>query len=153
MDHRLQIVQLESFIGNLVLFVSSILNTLVSPLKTAAFTFVVIVLSAWFANIWSSISGSSPKDISKQFKEQGISIAGKRDISITKELSRVIPVASVSGATVLGLIAVAGEVLGGVGKGVGTIIGVSAAFGVLEEFMMEYQQAGGNSQFSGAFGQ
>lgn len=132
---------------------TSIVNTLVSPLKTAVFSFAVIVLSAWFANIWSSISGSSPKDISKQFKEQGISIAGKRDISVTKELSRVIPVASVSGATVLALIAVGGEVLGGAGKGVGVIIGVSAAFGVLEEFMMEYQQAGGNSQFSGAFGQ
>lgn len=130
---------------------TSLWNTVVSPLKTIAFTLSVVVLSAWFANLWSAISGSSPKDISKQFKEQGISIAGKRDISITKELSRVIPVASVSGATLLGLIAVGGEVLGGAGKGVATIVGVSAAFGVLEEFMMEYQQAGGNSQFAGAF--
>lgn len=132
---------------------TSILNALSCPLKTATFTFVLIVLSAWFANLWSSISGSSPKDISKQFKEQGISIAGKRDISVTKELSRVISVASVSGATILALIAVVGEVLGGSGKGVGTIVGISAAFGVLEEFMMEYQQAGGNSQFTGAFSQ
>lgn len=110
------------------------------------------MLSVWFANKWSYISGSSPKDISQQFKEQGISISGKRDISITKELSRVIPVAAVSGAFLVAAIAVAGEILGGLTKGVATIVGVSSAFGVLEEFMMEYQQSGGASQFGGAFG-
>lgn len=131
---------------------SSLFQSVVSPIKSVVYAATIVVLSVWFANKWSYISGSSPKDISQQFKEQGISISGKRDISITKELSRVIPVAAVSGAFLVAAIAVAGEILGGLTKGVATIVGVSSAFGVLEEFMMEYQQSGGASQFGGAFG-
>ncbi|EGW35336.1 uncharacterized protein SPAPADRAFT_58567 [Spathaspora passalidarum NRRL Y-27907] len=128
---------------------TSLLQTLLSPIKTVVYAFSIVVLSVWFANKWSYISGSSPKDIAKQFKDQGISISGKRDISIAKELARVIPVASVSGAFLLAGLAVAGELLGGLGKGVATVVGVSSAFGVLEEFMLEYQQSGG-SQFTSA---
>ncbi|ODV81428.1 SecY protein [Suhomyces tanzawaensis NRRL Y-17324] len=131
---------------------TSLLQSLLSPIKTVVYSVSVVLLSVWFANKWSYISGSSPRDISKQFKEQGISITGKRDISITKELSRVIPVAAVSGGFALAVLAVGGEFLGGLGKGISTIIGVSSAFGILEEFMIEYQQTGGNSQFSSAFG-
>ena len=129
----------------------SLAQSLLSPIRSVTYGLAIITLSTWFAYRWSRISGSSPKDISKQFKEQGISISGKRDISITKELSRVIPVASVSGAFVLAALAIAGELLGGLGKGVAAIIGVCGAFGILEEFMMEYQQAGGNSQLTNVF--
>lgn len=129
----------------------SLAQSLLSPIRSFTYGLAIIALSTWFAYRWSRISGSSPKDISKQFKEQGISISGKRDISITKELSRVIPVASVSGAFVLAALAIAGELLGGLGKGVAAIIGVCGAFGILEEFMMEYQQAGGNSQLTNVF--
>ncbi|KAI3406413.2 SSH1 [Candida oxycetoniae] len=127
----------------------TLVQSIISPLRTIVYSSTVILLTVWFAYKWSFISGSSPKDISKQFKDQGISIAGKRDISITKELSRVIPIAAVSGAFLLGVTCILGDYLGGLGKNVASVVGVSSAFGVLEEFMMEYQQAGG-SQFSNA---
>lgn len=132
-------------------FSPSVLGSLLSPIKTVIYSLSVIILSTWFANKWSNISGSSPKDISKQFKEQGIVIAGKREVSVTKELSRIIPVAAVSGAFSLAAISVFSDIVGGYGKGVGVVIGITSAFGVLEEFMLEYQQTGGNSQFSSAF--
>jgi protein transport protein SEC61 subunit alpha len=131
---------------------SSLLSTIVSPIRSIVYSAVVVVLACWFGNIWANISGSAPRDIAKQFKEQGITIASKRDVSITKELSRVIPVASVSGAFVLAATAVTTDLLGGLGKGVALVVGVSAAFGVLEEFTMEFQQSGGGSQFGSAFG-
>lgn len=131
---------------------SSLVQAALSPFKVIIYSATIILLSTWFANFWSAISGASPKDISKQFKDQSISISGKRDVSITRELSRVIPVASVSGAFLLAVVAVVGELLGGLGKGVGAIIGVSSAFGVLEEFMLDWQQSGGASQFSNVFG-
>ena len=40
-------------------------------------------------------------------------------------------------------------IFGGLGYGVASIIGVTASFAVLEEFMTEYQQNGGG-QFSNA---
>lgn len=122
----------------------------INPFKTIIYAGLLIVLSTWFANYWSVNSGSGPKDISKQFKDQGISIAGKRDISITKELSRIIPVASVSGAFILASIAIVSELLGGAGKGISGVIGVSSAFGIMEEFAMEAQQSGGSSQLLNA---
>ncbi|ODV68359.1 SecY protein [Hyphopichia burtonii NRRL Y-1933] len=131
---------------------SSLVQAALSPIRVVTYSATIILLSCWFAQFWSKISGSAPKDIAKQFKDQGISIAGKRDVSVAKELSRVIPVASVSGAFVLAALAIASEIFGGFGKGVGAIVGVSSAFGVLEEFMLEWQQSGGASQFQNAFG-
>lgn len=130
----------------------SLLQAALSPIRVVTYSAAIVVLSTWFANLWCKISGSAPKDISKQFKDQGISISGKRDVSVAKELSRIVPVASVSGAFIISVLAIAGELFGGLGKGVGAIVGVSAAFGVLEEFMMDFQQAGGASQFTNAFG-
>ncbi|CAK7901707.1 sec sixty-one protein homolog [[Candida] anglica] len=131
---------------------TSLFGTLLSPIRSIVYSATIVGLSCWFANIWSGISGSSPRDIAKQFKEQGITISSKRDISITKELSRVIPVASVSGAFVLAATSIAGDLLGGLGKGVGAVVGISAAFGILEDFMIEFQQNGGASQFGNAIG-
>lgn len=130
---------------------SSLAKALLSPLRTVTYAVTILLLSTWFGNKWPSISGSSPKDISRQFKEQGISIAGKRDISVAKELSRIIPVASVSGAFVVAAIALVSDLFGACGRGAAVLVGVSSAFSVLEEFMVEYQQAGGSSQLTNAF--
>lgn len=132
---------------------SSIFQALLNPLRTFVFATVAIVSATWFANFWSLISGSAPKDLAKQFKEQGVSIAGKRDISVTKELSRIIPVASVSGAFITCVVAILGEALGANGRAFGAIIGICSAFNVLEEFMLETQQGGGSSQLLGALSQ
>lgn len=126
------------------------LQIILNPIRTIVFGSSVIILTSWFANYWSLFSGSAPKDISKQFKDQGISIAGKRDVSITKELSRIIPVASVSGAFVTAVIAIIGEFLGGSGKGIAAVVGICSGFSIMEEFAMESQQSGGASQLLGA---
>lgn len=150
-----QLINTDLVLTNGVLYyfsAPSVYQIVLNPIKTIVYGGSVVVLATWFANQWSSISGSAPKDISKQFKDQGISIAGKRDVSITKELSRIIPVASVSGAFVTAVIAIVGELLGGCGRGISGIIGVAAGFGIMEEVGMELQQNGGASQLLAAFG-
>jgi protein transport protein SEC61 subunit alpha len=127
-------------------------QSVTSPIRAIVYSLTILVSSIWFANKWANISGSSPKDISVQFKEQGISISGRRDISVAKELSRVIPVAAVSGAAILAVSAIVGEYFGGLGRGVSIIVGVSSTFGVLEEFLTELKQNGGASQFTNSLG-
>lgn len=129
---------------------ASFAESVLSPIRAVVYTSSVLILATSFALFWSKISGSAPKDIAKQFKEQSIIIAGKRDVLIAKELSRVIPVASVTGAFVLSSVAVAGELLGASGKTVSVSIGVCAAFAVLEDFMVDFQQSGGASQIMGS---
>jgi len=143
---------LNSGVFSYLLSASTLCQSIVSPIRATVFSVTILILSIWFAVKWANISGSSPRDIAQQFKEQGISISGKRDISVAKELSRVIPVAAVSGAALLSASALVGEYLGGLGKGVSVIIGVCSAFGVLEEFMVEFQQSGGASQLTNALG-
>lgn len=128
-------------------------DSLISPLKTLVFFGTVLVTSAWFANIWCSISGSAPRDLANQFKEQGISIAGRRDVSISKELQRVIPVAAVSGAAVLASLSQVGEIFGTDGKNAAIIVAIGAAFGFLELIATDFQQSGGSQNFGSIFGQ
>lgn len=129
---------------------SSPLEVVCTPIRTVVYSSFIVVLSTWFANHWALFSGSAPSDIAKQFKEQGITIGGKRDVSITKELSRIIPVASVSGAFLLSVIGLVGEYFGGYGRGFSAVVGVCSAFGIMEEFVIESQQSGGASQLMSA---
>ncbi|CCH46605.1 putative membrane protein [Wickerhamomyces ciferrii] len=131
----------------------NLFESLISPLRTIIFFATILITSTWFANIWSSISGSSPKDLAIQFKEQGISIAGRRDVSISKELQRVIPVAAVSGAAILATISEIGELFGTNGKSPAIIVAVGAAFGFLELIAADFQQGGGSQNFGSIFGQ
>ncbi|CAN3360530.1 sec sixty-one protein homolog [Diutina catenulata] len=131
---------------------TSLVGSVLSPIRAVVYSATMVVLAVWFGNKWADISGAAPRDIAKQFKDQGISISGRRDISIAKELSRVIPVAAVAGAFVLAALAIVGDFLGGVGAGAASAIGTLAAFSIIEEFMMEMQQSGGASQFTNAMG-
>jgi protein transport protein SEC61 subunit alpha len=132
---------------------SSLAQSLTHPVKTIVFAAIIIATSAVFANIWCMISGSAPRDIANSFKEQGISLAGRRDISISKELSRVIPIAAVSGATCLALISVVGEIFGSNGKSAAIVVAVATVFSFLELIATEYQQAGGSQNFGQFFSQ
>lgn len=125
---------------------SSFTDSVFSPVRAVVYSASVILLSCVFANFWSYMSGSAPKDIAKQFKEQSIIIAGKRDVSIAKELTKTVPVASVTGGALLAAISLVGELVGASGKTVSVALGVCSAFAILEEFMMEFQQSGGSSQ-------
>lgn len=152
----------NGFTSNLVVEKPSILyflspstclfDSLISPLRTTAFFLILLLNAAYFSNIWASISGSAPKDIAAQFKEQGIVLQGRRDISVSKELQRVIPVAAVSGAAVLAVISQVGELFGTAGKGSAIVVAVGTAFSFLEIIATEYQQGGGSQNFGQLFG-
>lgn len=131
---------------------SSLTNSLLSPIRAVVFVGSILLLAVSFASFWCKISGSAPKDIAKQFKDQSIVIAGKRDVSVTKELSKVIPTSAVTGAFALSALALVGELLGASGKTVSVVVGVCASFAILEEFMMEVQQNGGASQLMNSLG-
>lgn len=118
------------------------------PLTLIVLPLFIVLTGAWFALKWQAISGNSSRDIANDFKEQGITLVGRREQNVGKELEKVIPVASVTGAVILGLITVAAELLGLKGKGAGIIIGVSGAFALLEVVTVEFQQSGGQSMLA-----
>lgn len=122
------------------------------PLTYIVFTAFMLVTAIFFASKWQEISGSSARDLAQEFKEQGITLVGRREQNIAVELNKVIPVASVTGAAILALVAVAGELLGLKGKGAAMVMGVAGGFSLLELITFEYQQSGGNSALAQVLG-
>lgn len=123
-----------------------------NPLSFVTFTLFVVVTGIWFSFHWQRISGASAKDLAVQFKDQGITLQGRREQNISKELDKFIPVAATTGAAVLALLTVAGELLGLKGKSAAIVVGVAGGFAILELVSVEYQQTGDNSALSQVFG-
>lgn len=122
------------------------------PLTFVVYTSFMLFTGIWFADQWQAMSGSSARDIAVQFKDQGITLTGRREQSVAKELEKVIPVASTTGATLLAIVTIVGEFLGLKGKGAGMVVGVATGFSLLELISVDYQQSGGQSTLAQVLG-
>ncbi|CCD23524.1 Ssh1p NDAI_0B04900 [Naumovozyma dairenensis CBS 421] len=122
------------------------------PLTFVVYTSFVVFTSICFASQWQNISGSSARDLAAEFKDQGITLTGRREQNIAKELDKIVPVASNTGAAMLALLAVTGELLGLKGKAAGIVIGIAGGFSLLELITLDYQQSGGQSALSSVLG-
>jgi len=85
----------------------------------------MVVACAVFSKTWIEVSGSSPRDVAKQLKEQGLVMAGHREQSMYKELKRVIPTAAAFGGAVIGLLSVISDLMGALGSGTGILLAVT----------------------------
>lgn len=102
------------------------------PIKTVIYIAFVLGACAVFSKTWIEISGSSPKDVAKQFKDQGLVIAGRRETSVYKELKRIIPTAAAFGGATIGALSVASDLLGTLGSGTGILLAVTTIYGYIE---------------------
>lgn len=130
----------------------SIFGLFRQPLSIIFFTMFLVSTGVWFATHWQEISGSSSFDISTQLKEQSITLIGRREQSVSKELEKVIPIAAITGAVILALITSLGELLGLKGAAAGIVVGLTSAFSLLEIIGLEYQQNGGRSTLAQVLG-
>jgi len=100
-------------------------DALLDPLHTAFYILFMLTACAMFSKTWIEVSGSSPRDVAKQLKEQGLVMAGHREQSMYKELKRVIPVAAAFGGACIGALSVASDLLGALGSGTGILLAVT----------------------------
>lgn len=115
----------------------SVTQALWDPIKTLVFVTFMIISSSVFAKTWAGISGSSPKDIAKLFKDQGIVIVGHRDFSVLRELKRVIPAAASVGGATIAAITVVSDLLGGNGQGAAILVATVSMFSSFEILAQE----------------
>jgi len=88
------------------------MDALKDPIHTVLYVTFTLSACALFSKTWIEVSNSSPRDVAKQLKEQGIIIAGHRDTSVYKELKRVIPTAAAFGGACIGALSVIADLLG-----------------------------------------
>ncbi|TKA32889.1 Protein transport protein SEC61 subunit alpha [Salinomyces thailandicus] len=131
--------------SGLVYYMSPPLNlkdALMDPLHTAVFTAYMLLACAAFSKTWIEVSGSSPRDVAKQLKEQGLVMAGHRDESMYRELKRVIPTAAAFGGACIGALSITSDLMGALGSGTGILMAVTIIYGYFEIAAKEGDMAG-----------
>ncbi len=116
--------------SGLVYYMSPPLNfkdALLDPIHTVVYIAYMLTACAIFSKTWIEVSGSSPRDVAKQLKDQGLVMAGHRDQSMYKELKRIIPTAAAFGGACIGALSVASDLMGALGSGTGTLLAVTYA--------------------------
>lgn len=115
----------------------SMKEALLDPVHTAVYVIFIVAACATFSKLWIEVSGSSPRDVAKQLKEQQMVMAGHREQSMYKELKRVIPTAAwLSGATI-GVLAICSDLLGALGSGTAVLLCTTIIYQFLEQLSKE----------------
>ncbi|KAJ9104232.1 translocon subunit [Naganishia cerealis] len=129
-----------SAVSGLAYYISaprSITAALTDPLHTVIYIAFIVTACAVFSKTWIEVSGSGPREVAKQLKDQGMVIAGHREGSMYKELKRVIPTAAAFGGAILGLLSVTADMMGALGSGTGILMAVTIIYGYWEMGMRE----------------
>ncbi|ORZ30873.1 SecY subunit domain-containing protein [Catenaria anguillulae PL171] len=127
----------------------SITAALMDPIHFTLYTTILLGGCALLSKAWIEVSGSSPRDVARQLKDQGLVIRGYRDTTMYKELKRVIPTAAMLGGLCIGLLSVSADLLGAIGSGTGILLAVTIIYQYFEIFVKEQMEAGG-AGFDGA---
>ncbi|OJD38933.1 protein transport protein sec61 alpha subunit [Diplodia corticola] len=117
-------------------------EALLDPIHTVVYITYMLIACAVFSKTWIEVSGSSPRDVAKQLKEQGLVMAGHREQSMYKELKRVIPTAAAFGGACIGALSVASDLLGALGSGTGILLAVTIIYSYFEIAAKEGDAAG-----------
>ncbi|KAI8799752.1 SecY subunit domain-containing protein [Cladochytrium replicatum] len=125
-----------------------LIHILRDPIHFVVYVTFMLTACALFSKTWIEVSGSSPRDVAKQLKDQQLVIAGHRDTSMYKELKRIIPTAAAFGGLCIGALSVTADLLGAIGSGTGILLAVTIIYQYFEIFLKEQHEQGADL-FSG----
>ena len=74
------------------------------------------------------MSGSSARDIAKQFMDQDMIIEGMREESMVRYLNRYIPTAAAFGGMCIGGLSIFADFMGAIGSGTGILLAVTIIY-------------------------
>jgi len=107
------------------------------PIHTIIYLAFVLSSCALFSRTWIQVSGSAPKDVAKQFRDQNMIMKGHREKSVLKTLYRYIPTAAAFGGLCIGALSVMADFLGAIGSGTGILLAVTIIYQYFELFAKE----------------
>ncbi len=129
-------------VGGLAYFVTApqnIQQVFSDPLRAAGYLGIVIAFCAVFSLIWLEVGGLGPAKVAKQLMDSGMQIPGYRRSGrpIEAVLKRYIPVVTVLGGIIVGLIAGLSDFFGAFGTGTGILLSVGIIYQYYELLMRE----------------
>ena len=110
-----------------------------APLRAAAYLGVLVAFCAVFSLIWLEVGGLGPSKVAKQLMDSGMQIPGYRRSGrpIEAVLKRYIPVVTVLGGIIVGLVAATADFFGAFGTGTGILLSVGIIYQYYELLMQE----------------
>jgi len=132
-------------VGGLAYYISppgTFSDILIDPIRTMFYIIFVLSTCAFFSKIWPEVSGSSPKDVAKQLRDQQMVVAGYRKDTIEKKLYRYIPTAAAFGGLCIGALSIMADFIGAIGSGTGILLAVTIIYQYFEIFLKEQQEFG-----------
>jgi protein transport protein SEC61 subunit alpha len=132
-------------VGGLAYYISpprTMAELLTDPFHTVFYLTFVLGTCALFSKAWIEVSGSSPKDVAKQLKEQNMGRPGHRDGSMYKTLNKYIPTAAAFGGLCIGALSIVADFMGAIGSGTGILLAVTIIYQYFELFAKEAQDFG-----------
>ncbi|WFD32104.1 translocon subunit [Malassezia sp. CBS 17886] len=112
------------------------------PIHALVYIAFILTTCALFSKVWIEVSGSGPREVAKQLKDNQMVIAGYRDASMYKELKRIIPTAAAFGGALIGALSVVADLSGALGSGTGILLAVTIIYSYFEMGVKE--SAGGD---------
>jgi preprotein translocase SecY subunit len=121
--------------GGLVYYVvppRSLAGVIGDPVRSGIYAVLMVVFCVFFAITWVEVGGMDANTVSKQLLDSGMQIEGFRrsQVPIRQLLQRYIPVVTVVGAIIIGVIAASADFLGAFGSGTGILLTV----GIIEQY-------------------
>jgi preprotein translocase SecY subunit len=119
--------------GGLAYYVTSprsLAGVAADPLRALAFAGIMVTFAVIFSITWLEVGGLGPSTVAKQLVDSGMQIPGFRRSgrSIELILKRYIPVVTILGGAIIGLIAAISEFFGVFGTGTGILLAVGILY-------------------------
>jgi protein transport protein SEC61 subunit alpha len=118
---------------------NNIQQVALDPLRAAAYLGIIVAFCAVFSLIWLEVGGLGPAKVAKQLMDSGMQIPGYRRSGrpIEAVLKRYIPVVTVLGGIIVGLVVGMSDFLGAYGTGTGILLSVGIIYQYYELLMRE----------------
>jgi preprotein translocase SecY subunit len=129
-------------VGGLAYFVTppnNVLSVAAEPIRASVYLAILVAFCAVFSLIWLEVGGLGPDKVAKQLMDSGMQIPGYRRSGrpIQVILKRYIPVVTILGGIIVGLIAGLADFLGVFGTGTGILLSVGIIYQYYELLMRE----------------
>jgi len=124
---------------------SSLSDLWVDPLHAILYVSFVLGLCGSLSRMWIDVSGSSPRDVAKQLRDQQMVMQGHREESIISVLNQYIPTAAAFGGMCIGALTIIADFMGAIGSGTGILLAVTIIYQYYEMIFQAKEQ--GNMLF------
>jgi len=110
-----------------------------NPIRFVIYACILIVFCVVFSLTWLEVGGLDPRTVAKQLVDSGMQIPGFRrtDKPIELVLKRYIPVVTVLGGLLVGLLAAVADFFGAFGTGTGILLSVGIVYQFYQQLLRE----------------